>query len=176
MSLGGWLQEQLFERRIVLLTGRLDHDVAMQAAAALMALDARGDQPIELHLDSPGGTLAAAFVLIDAADSLRSALRLRCRGEIGGPSIGVITAADHRLATPHARFHLRQPEGRFAGTPDEIAKHSREQQDLLWKLYGRLARRTGRPAEDIAEDMRQGRYLDAREALAYGLIDEIVGR
>jgi ATP-dependent protease ClpP protease subunit len=42
----------------------------------------------------------------------------------------------------------------------------------LWKLYGRLARRTGRPA-DIAEDMRRGRYLDAREALDYGLIDEI---
>jgi ATP-dependent Clp protease protease subunit len=85
----------------------------------------------------------------------------------------VVAAADHRAAAPHARFHLSQPTARFAGTPEEIAAQSRQQQELLWKLYGRLARRTGRPAEEIAEDMRRGRYLDAREALDYGLIDEI---
>src|SRR5437867_8274960 len=173
MSLGGWLQEQFFERRIVVVTGQLDDDAATKAAAALLALDARGDRPIELHLDSPDGALGAVFVLIDTADTLRSALRVICRGQIGGPAIGVVAAADHCAAAPHARFHLSQPPARFAGTPEEIAAQSRQQQELLWKLYGRLARRTGRPAEEIAEDTRRGRYLDAREALNYGLIDEI---
>ena len=172
MSLGGWLQEQLFERRIVLVTGRLDDDAAAKAAAALLALDACGDRPIELHLDSPDGALGAAFILIDTAETLRSALRVLCRGRIGGPAIGVIAAADHRAAAPRTRFHLSQPTARFAGTPDEIAAQNRQQQELLWKLYGRLARRTGRPAEEIAEDMRRGRYLDALEALAYGLAAE----
>jgi ClpP protease-like protein len=60
-----WLQENLFERRIVLVNGRLDADRAAQAAAALMALDAIGEEPIELHLDSADGTLESAFVLID---------------------------------------------------------------------------------------------------------------
>lgn len=173
MSLGDWLQEQLFERRIVLVTGLLDDDAAAKAAAALLALDARADRPIEFHLDSPDGALGAAFVLIDAADTLRSALRLLCRGQIGGPVIGVIAAADHCAAAPHTRFHLSQPTARFTGIPEEIAARNRQQQELLWKLYGRLARRTGRPAEEIAEDMRRGRYLDALEALDYGLIDEI---
>lgn len=173
MSLGGWLQEQLFERRIVLVTGQLDDGAAAKAAAALLALDAGGERPIDLHLDSPDGALGAAFVLIDTAEMLRSALRVLCRGQVGGPAIGVVAAADHSAAAPHARFHLSQPTARFAGTPEEIAAQSRQQQELLWKLYGRLARRTGRPAEEIAEDMRRGRYLDAREALDYGLIDEI---
>jgi ATP-dependent Clp protease, protease subunit len=176
MSLGGWLQEQLFERRIVLVTGRLDDDVAARAAAALMALDAAGDRPIELHLDSPDGTLGAAFVVIDTVEALRAALRVRCRGQVGGPAIGIVAAADHRAAAPHTRFHLSQPTARLTGTPDEIAAQSRQQQDLLWRLYGRLARRTGRPAEEIAEDMRRGRYLDAREALEYGLIDEVTSK
>jgi len=122
----------------------------------------------------PDGALGAAFVLIDTVDTLRSALRVLCRGQIGGPSIGVVAAADDRAAALHARFHLSQPTARFAGTPEEIAAQSRQQQELLWKLYGRLARRTNRPAEEIAEDMRRGRYLDAREALEYGLIDEII--
>lgn len=173
MNLGDWLQEQLFERRIVLVTGRLDDDAAAKTAAALLALDAGGDRPIDLHLDSPDGDLGAAFVLIDTADSLRSALRVLCRGQVGGPAIGLVAAAERRAATPHARFHLSQPTARFAGTPDEIAAQSRQQRELLWKLSARLARRTGRPAEEIAEDMRRGRYLDAREALDYGLIDEI---
>jgi len=149
----------------VLVTGRLDDDAAAEAAAVLMALDANADKPIELHLDSADGTL----------DLLRAMLRVQCRGQVGGPAIGVVAAADHRAAAPHARFHLSQPTERFAGTPDEIAARSRQQQDLLWRLYARLPRRTGRPAEEIAEDMRRGRYLDAREALEYGLIDEVSG-
>src|SRR5262245_18996800 len=173
MSHGGGLEEQPFERRIVVVAGRLDDDAATKAAATLLALDGRGDRPIELHLDSPDGTLGAVFVLMDTADTLQSALSVLCRGQIGGPAIGVVAVADHCAAAPHARFHLTQPTARFAGTAEEFAAHSRRQQELLWKLYGRLARRTGRPAEEIAEDARHGRYLDAREARDYGLIDEI---
>ena len=170
-----WLQEKLFERRIVLVTGRLDADLAAEAAAALMTLDAIGDEPIELHLDSPDGTLESAFVLIDTLDRLRATLRAHCRGHVGGPAVGVAAAADHRSATPHTRFRLFQPAEQFSGRPDQIASHSRQQQDLLWRFHARLAQVTGQPAEELAEDIRRGRYLDAREALAYGLIDEISG-
>lgn len=173
MSLGGWLQEQLFERRTVLLTGRLDDDAAAKAAGTLLALDAGGYQPIELQLDCPDGALGAAFVVIDTADSLRSALRVFCRGQIGGTALGVVAAADQRTAAPHAHFHLFEPTARFTGTPEGIVAQTRQHQELLWRLYGRLARRTGRPAEGIAEDMRRGRVLNAVEALDYGLIDEI---
>jgi ATP-dependent Clp protease, protease subunit len=173
--LAAWLQEKLFERRIVLVTGRLDDDVAAEAAAALMTLDATGDTPIDLHLDSADGTLEAAFVLIDTLDLLRAAVRVHCRGQVGGPAIGIVAAADQGSAAPHARFRLCPPMARFSGTPDEIAAHSLHQQELLWRFHARLAQRTGRPAEEIAEDIRRGRYLDAREALDYGLIDEISG-
>ncbi len=171
--LSAWLQEKLFERRIVLVTGRLDDDLAAEAAAAVMTLDAIGDEPIELHLDSPDGTLESAFVLIDTIDLLHATLLAHCRGQVGGPAIGVAAAADHRSASPHTRFRLFQPTGQFSGTPDQIASHSRQQQELLWRFHARLAQVTGRPAEEIAEDMRRGRYLDATEALDYGLIDEI---
>ena len=173
--LSAWLQEKLFERRIVLVTGRLDADLAAEASAALMTLDATGDEPIELHLNCSDGTLESAFVLIDTVDLLRATLRVHCRGQVGGPAIGVAAVADYRSAALHTRFRLFQPAAQFSGTPEQIASQSREQQELLWRLHARLSRLTGRPAEEIAEDIRQGRYLDAREALAYGLIDEISG-
>jgi ATP-dependent Clp protease protease subunit len=171
--LSAWLQEKLFERRIVLVTGRLDDAAATEAAAALMILDTGGDEPIQLHVDSPDGTLESAFVLIDTLDVLHATLRAHCCGQVSGPAIGVVAAADHRSASPHTRFRLFQPTAKFSGPPDQIAAYSRRQQELLWRLHARLAQLTGRPAEEIAEDIRRGRYLDAREALDYGLIDEI---
>jgi ATP-dependent Clp protease, protease subunit len=171
--MSAWLQEKLFERRIVLVTGRLDGEVAGETAAALLALDTRGDAPIDLHLDSPDGTLESVFALIDTFGLLRSTLRVHCRGQVGGPAIGVVALADHRTASPHTRFRLFQPTAQFSGRPEQIAAQSRQQQDLLWRLHARLAHATGRPAEEIAEDTRRGRHLDAVEARDYGLIDEI---
>jgi ATP-dependent Clp protease, protease subunit len=176
MSLSDWLQAQLFERRVVLVLGWLDADLAGKATAALVALDAQDSRPIEVHLDSPGGALEAAFALVDAVGALRSELHVMCRGQVGGAALAVTAAADRRVASPHTRFHLAQPTARFSGSPDEVVAQSRHQQEQLWKLYGFLSRRTGRPAEEIAEDMRRRIYLDAREALTYGLVDEIASR
>lgn len=170
-----WLRAQLFDRRIVLVTGPLDAALAAQVAAQLAALDAAAPDPIDVHLDSADGTLEAAFVIMDAIDTLHAPVRVLCRGQVGGPALGVVAAAAHRTATPHARFRLGQPTARFSGNADDIAGQSRQQQELLWRLYARLARVTGRPAEEIAEDIRNGRYLDAHEGLAYGVIDEIRG-
>jgi ATP-dependent Clp protease protease subunit len=85
----------------------------------------------------------------------------------------VVAAADHRVAFPHARFRLFQPAAQFSGTPDQIASASRQQQELLWKFQAGVAKATGRPLEEIADDLRRGRCLDAGEALEYGLIDAI---
>jgi ATP-dependent Clp protease protease subunit len=169
-----WLREKLFERRIVMLTGPLDHALAAQVQAQLLALDAPDAEPIVLHVDSADGALAAAFVVMDAMDALSAPVHALCRGRIGGASLGVVASAARRTATPHARFRLSQPRSRFSGTPDEIAARSREQQDLMWRLHARLARATGRPAEEVAEDLRRGRFLDANEALAYGLVEEVL--
>jgi ATP-dependent Clp protease protease subunit len=171
--LSDWLREKLYQRRIVLVTGYLDDAVANETAAALLSLDAVSDAPIDLYLDSPGGTLEAAFTLIDVLDALAPVVGVHCRGQVGGPAIGVVAAVDRRAAAPHTRFRLEQPTSQFSGTPEQIRTQSQQQQALLWRWYARLAQVTGRPAEEIAEDVRRGRSLDAREALEYGLIDEI---
>jgi ATP-dependent Clp protease, protease subunit len=144
-----------------------------QAAAEIMTLDATGDEPIDLYLDSADGTLEAAFVLIDTLDLAHATVRVHCRGQVGGPAIGVVAAADRRAASPYTRFRLAEPVAQLSGTPNQIAGHSQQQQDLLWRFQARLAQVTERPAEEIADDMRRGRYLDVQEAVEYGLIDAV---
>ena len=89
----GWLQENLFERRIVFVTGRLDEALAGQAAAQIITLAACGDAPIDVVLGSADGTLEAAFVLIDALDATHATVRVQCQGQVGGPVIGVVASA-----------------------------------------------------------------------------------
>jgi ATP-dependent Clp protease protease subunit len=169
-----WLQEALFERRIVFVTGRLDDAVAGHAAAQLTALDAADDRSIQLQLDCPDGTLEAAFVVVDTLDTLRAPVRVHCRGRAGGGALGVVAFARHRSAAPHASFHLAEPRTELTGTPGQLATYARQQEELLRRFQARLVGVTGRPPEAVAHDLRAGRYLDAREALAYGLIDTIV--
>lgn len=168
-----WLQEKLFERRIVFLTGALDEARAAQAAAQIMTLDASGDEPIDVVLASGDGTLEAAFTLIDVLDAVRATVRVQCQGRVGGAAVGVAAAADQCVATPHTTFRLSAPTTQLYGTPEQIATQSAQHRELLWRFHARLAKETGRPAEDIADDVRRGRHLDADEALAYGLIDGI---
>lgn len=172
----GWLQERLFERRVVFVSGPLDDALAARVAAELLTLDQTGDGPIDLYLDSPDGTLEAAFVVIDTVGALHAPVRVYCRGRVSGPAIGIVAAADRRVAFAHTRFRLCQPVGRFAGTAEEVAVHSRQQRDLLWSLQAGVARITGRPVEEVAADMRRGHFLDAAAALDYGLVDEIRGQ
>jgi ATP-dependent Clp protease, protease subunit len=173
MATPDWLQEQLFERRIVFLTGRLDDVLAGQLAAQIMALDASSDAPIDLFIDSGEGKLEAAFVLIDVLDAARTAVRAHCRGQVSGPAVGVAAAASHCSAAPHTVFRLTAPVETVTGTADEVGERSAQLRQLLWRFQARLANATGRPAEDIADDVRRGRHLDARQALDYGLIDAI---
>jgi ATP-dependent Clp protease, protease subunit len=168
-----WLQERLFERRMVLMTGRLDDALAGQAAAQITTLDAASDEPIDVVLDSGGGTLEAAFVLIDVIDAARAMVRVRCQGQVVGPAVGVVAAADQRSAAPHTTFRLTAPAVAASGTPDQIAAQSAQHRHVLWRFQARLAKATGRPVENVADDMQRGRYLDAPAAVEYGLIDEI---
>jgi ATP-dependent Clp protease protease subunit len=170
-----WLPGKLYDSRVVLLTGRLDDALATRAAGALLSLDAEGAGPIELHVDCADGTLEAAFALIDTLGRIRAPVHARCRGDVGSPAIGVVAATRHRSASPYTRFRLAQPRVGFSGSPDQVAAYARGHRDLLVQLQAHLARSTGHPVDEIADDMLRGRYLDAREALDYGLIDEVTG-
>jgi ATP-dependent Clp protease, protease subunit len=175
LGLPDFLNAQLFERRQVFLTGYLDAPLATSLAAQLMTLDALGTEPITLYIDSPDANLEAAFTVVDTLKLLRSDVRTHCLARAGGASVAVLAVADHRSANPHARIHLKQPELESAGTADQLAAASERAQDLLRRLQAQLAESTDQPLEEVAVDLRRGRFLDAQAALDYGLIDDISG-
>jgi ATP-dependent Clp protease protease subunit len=168
-----WMRAQLWERRTVALTGVLDDRAATAAAAELMSLDASGDDAVFLHVDCVGGTLEAAFTVIDTIDLLGVPVRARCVGRAEGVGAGIVAVAHHRSATPHSRFKLSLPDVSFGGSATDLEASAREHQRRMESFVSRLALATGQPFEHVEADLERGRWLDADEALEYGLIDEI---
>jgi ATP-dependent Clp protease protease subunit len=175
-ELPGWLEERLFERRIVMLRGPLTGSAATGIVAALLTLDATGPDPVQLHVASPGGELAAAFAVIDAIDAMSAPVHAIVTAQAGGAVIAVLAAAQRRAAYRHARFRLAEPRAAgVTGTADEVAavagQHLRELEEVIL----RLAAITGQPRSRVEDDLSAGRMLSATEARDYGLIDTVVG-
>ncbi len=172
---GAWLEERLFERRIVLCRGMLDEALAGRVAAALMTLDALGDGAVELQLDSEGTSLEAAWTLVDVIDLLGVPVNIVCSGRVEGAAVGLLTTAGRRTALAHARFRLTDPEVEISGRASEIGALLDHHKARLELLHERVATSTGRPLREVTADYLGGRSLDAVEALRYRLIDEIAG-
>jgi ATP-dependent Clp protease protease subunit len=168
------LRERLFEQRVVFVSGSLDDALANQACAELMTLDATGDEPVEIYVDAASGTLGAALSLVDVIDLLGVEARTTCVGQAMGPAVGVLAVGELRRASPHARFRLAEPAVEATGRPEDLARWAGHHRDQLARFATRLSRATGAGTEQILADMAAGRFLDAEEAVRYGLVDEIV--
>ena len=172
-----WLEERLFDKRIVMLNGPLDASAATRTAAALMALDAASMDEIRLQLSTPDGELAGAFALVDAMDMLRAPVHAVVTSRVGGAAIAVLAAADRRLAYRHALLRICEPPGnRLVGTADEVAAAAGAYLRAVEELAIRIAEVTGRPRSRVEDDLSAGRVLTATEAMEYGLIDEVIGK
>ena len=167
------LRERLLEQRTVLLTGPLVEADGTGATAALMLLDSRGDEPVELRLMGRDGDLDIALALADTIDGIGTDVRVHAMGVVGGALLAPFAAGTRRLASPNATFILTAPRPRPSGAGDvtiEAANHERQKEIL----YRRLAAACGVKLKTVVDDMRRGLVLNADEANAYGLVDAVV--
>ena len=158
---------------MVRLWGPLDDAPVAKACAEMMALDATGDEAVQLYVGSSGGPLHSAMSLIDTMDLLGVPVHVTCLGRAEGAAVGVVAAGARRVAAPHAQFHLTEPEVSVSGNASQLAAWAEHHRVELERFVQRLAQATGRPAEHLEADLSLGRWLDAEEALRYGLVDEI---
>lgn len=164
----------LLDRRIVLLSGTIDHQRAGDVAATIMTLDALGDDPVELRLNAESDSLDVAFTLIDTIDVLGVEVNGTVASAVGGTMAGVLAVCAHRRIGTFGRIHLREPVSGFSGPATDLQRRATELESRVGQFVRRLAEATRRPFEHVEADLRQGRYLSGETALAYGIVDEIV--
>ncbi len=167
--------DTLFESRILFLKGPLDDDATDNLVAQLLALDAEGDDPIRLYVNSPGGIITGMFALYDSMTLLRSKVDTRCIGLAASAGAFLLgTGTGTRSATANSRIMIHQPLGGARGSAKDIEIQAK---NIVWmreRINEILAERTGQPLEKIQKDTDRDYWMTAQEALEYGLIDEVI--
>lgn len=169
------LRRQLFARRIVLLSGALDTESSRDGAAQLMTLDATGDEPVVLRMQGVDADYDAALPLMDVIELLGVPVHARCSGVLAAAAVGLVAVSTHRWGAPHSAFHLRDPRASAEGSFGDLQQWA-EQRAHVRELFARqVAAAIGSSPDALGSDLERGRMLDAEQALAYGLLDEVGG-
>jgi ATP-dependent Clp protease protease subunit len=168
----------LLKERIIFLGTPINDQVANLIVAQLLFLDREDhEREIQMYINSPGGSIYAGLAIYDTMQQIRAPVSTYAVGVTASMGTVLLAAgeAGRRYALPHATIHMHPAGGGAQGyTPDvEIQyKELKRMQDLL---HGVLSRHTGQTVEQISEDFERDRFMDAHGAVAYGLVDDVLG-
>ena len=172
------LEEMLLENRVVFMIGEINHASASRVIMQMLYLQSvKRDQDINLYINSPGGVVDDTLAMYDIMKFLTCDVATYCigRAESGGAIILAAGKKGKRFILPNAKVMIHQPYGGVYGQTADIEIQAEEilkTKDTLNKI---LAAATGQPIERIQEDAERDKFFSAREAKAYGLVDEVLG-
>jgi ATP-dependent Clp protease protease subunit len=168
---------RLLRERIVFLGTEVDDAVANVITAQLVFLEAEDpDREISLYVNSPGGSAYAGMAIYDTMQYVKPDVRTICIG-MGMSAAAMILcggAAGKRSALPNAKIMIHQGSAGFRGTPTDIEIHAQEVLATRQRMAEVIALHSGRPVEQVMQDIDRDRFMTPEDAVDYGLIDEIV--
>ena len=173
------IYSRLLKERIIFLGEEVNETTASLVVAQLLFLESEDPgKDINLYINSPGGSVTAGMAIFDTMNYIKCDVSTICIGMAA--SMGAFLLAGgtkgKRFALPNSEIMIHPPLGGAKGQATEIeiaAKHILRTRE---KLNGILAERTGQPLEVIQQDTERDNYMTADEAMAYGLIDQIMAR
>jgi ATP-dependent Clp protease, protease subunit len=174
------IYSRLLRDRIIFLGDQITDDVANLVTAQLLFLESEDPgKPINLYINSPGGSVTAAMSMYDAMQYVSAPVSTICLGMAasGGSLLLAGGSAGRRLALPNSLIMIHQPSsGGLQGKATDLEVYAREilrQRDVIVEIY---ARHSGRSCEQVARDIERDNFMTAEQALQWGLIDEIITR
>ena len=173
------IYSRLLKDRIVFLTGPITDEVANVVIAQLLFLESENpDKDIHLYINSPGGSVTAGMAIYDTIQYIKPDVSTICVGLAASMASILLMAGKKgkRYALPHSEVMIHQPLGGFEGQASDIAIHAKNILRIREEMYDVIVKHTGKAKEDVAADTDRDNFLTAKEALAYGIIDQVVDR
>ena len=171
------IYSRLLKDRIIMLGSAIDDDVANIIVAQILFLESQDKtKDIKLYINSPGGSVTAGLAIYDAMQHVACDVSTICMGM--SASMGAVLLAGgakgKRFALPNSEVMIHQPLGGVEGQASDIQIRAERIQKTKEQLNKILVKHTGQPIKKIEEDTDRDYFLDAKQAVAYGLVDKIL--
>ena len=168
---------RLLKERIIFVTGGVDDQVASLVCAQLLYLESENpSKDIAFYINSPGGVVTAGLAIYDTMHYIRPEVSTVCIGQAAsmGSLLLCSGAKGKRYALPNSRIMMHQPSGGAQGPAADIEIQAREILNLRERLNAIYAEHTGQKLEVIEKAVDRDRFMSPKDALEFGLIDEVV--
>lgn len=171
------IYSRLLKERVVFLVGQVEDYSANVIVAQLLFLESENpDKDINLYINSPGGSVTAGLAIYDTMQFINCDVSTICIGQAASMGALLLTggAKDKRYCLPHSRMMIHQPLGGVQGQATDIEIHAREILSIRERLNQIMATHTGQPLEKVQDDTDRDNFMNASQAIEYGLIDQVL--
>jgi ATP-dependent Clp protease, protease subunit len=171
------IYSRLLKDRIIFIGEQVHDSMANTIIAQLLFLESEDpDKDINIYINSPGGSVTAGLAIYDTMQYIKPSVTTICMGQ--ATSMGALLlaagAGGKRYALPHSRIMIHQPLGGAQGQATDIDIQAREIMKIKELIHKILVKHTGQPLEKIRLDTERDFFMDAQEAVKYGIVDKII--
>jgi ATP-dependent Clp protease protease subunit len=173
------IYSRLLRERIIFVTGQIEDHMASVIVAQLLFLESENpSKDISMYINSPGGVVTAGLSIYDTMQYIKPKVSTVCIGQACSMGSFLLAAGEpgQRIALPNARIMIHQPSGGAQGMASDIEIQAREILRIRSRMNSLYAKFTGKPVEEIEAAMDRDNFLEADEALKFGLIDKVFER
>jgi ATP-dependent Clp protease protease subunit len=171
------IYSRLLKERIIFVAGPIHDGMSTLIVAQLLFLEAENPKKeVSMYVNSPGGVVTSGLSIYDTMQYIRPPISTLCVGQAASMGSLLLTAGSKgmRYALPNALIMVHQPSGGFQGQATDIMIHARETQALKDRLNQIYVEHTGQSFETVEAALERDRFMTAKDAKEWGLIDEIV--
>jgi ATP-dependent Clp protease protease subunit len=167
---------KMLRTRTILLSGEIKKDLAEKTIRQLLLLEDMGDEPIRIFIDSPGGDADAGYAIFDMIRFVKPPVWTIGMGLVASAAaiVQLASPSDQRVGLPNSHYLIHQPLSGIRGVATDIEIHAREMDKLREKINRLIAEETGVSYEQVEKDTDRDYWMNAVEAVNYGLISRVV--
>jgi ATP-dependent Clp protease protease subunit len=173
-------EAQIFSRmlksRTILVSGEIDKALAERVIRSLILLEEESKDPIKVYIDSPGGDADAGYAIFDMMRFVKPQITMIGMGLVASAAAIVMLAAprERRVALPNSHYLIHQPMSGSRGVATEIEIHAKEIEKLRARINRLIADETGQPLDKVQKDTDRDYWMNAEEAVTYGLVSRVI--
>jgi ATP-dependent Clp protease protease subunit len=171
------IYSRLLKERVIFAVGEVEDHMANLIVAQLLYLESENpEKDIALYINSPGGSVSAGLAIYDTMQFIKPDISTICVGQAASMGAVLLAAGakGKRFCLPHSRVMIHQPLGGFHGQATDVEIHAREILDARERLNRILSSHTGQSMDRIKQDTDRDNFMTGEQAIAYGLVDEIL--